>query len=374
MSEDLLQNIQPVLLLGPGPSPVCAAAYAALAKPTLGHLDPHFIKIMDAIMAQLRQVFHTTNEMTLTISGTGSSGVEACFVNLVEPGDKVLILVNGVFGKRQQDVATRLGGQVDILDSAWGEAISPEEVKKKLDGGAYDIVSVVHAETSTGVRNPVEEIAALVKASGALLIVDCVTSLGCIPVDIDAWQADAACSCSQKGISCPPGLAPITLSSRAMEKIQRRKTRVPNFYVDMTALNSYWEGPSRAYHHTAPSNMYYALYASLREFLHEGEDKVFARHAEAHSLLVRGLNEIGLQLSVAQPDRLPQVNVVAIPDGVDDARVRTRLLNEYRIEIGAGLGASAGKVWRIGLMGQGARPENVLALLDALKTILLRKG
>jgi alanine-glyoxylate transaminase/serine-glyoxylate transaminase/serine-pyruvate transaminase len=370
MSEDLLQNIQPVLLLGPGPSTVCEASYAALCKPTLGHLDPYFIRIMDAIQEQLRLIFHTKNEMTLTISGTGSSGTEACFVNLVEPGDRVLILVNGVFGKRQLDVAARMGAQVDVLDIAWGEPIPPEAVRKKLSGAAYDVVSLVHAETSTGVRNPVEDIAPLVKDSGALLIVDCVTSLGCIPVDVDAWQADAACSCSQKGISCPPGLAPVTLSARAMDKVKARKSRVQNFYVDMLALHTYWEGKARAYHHTAPSNMYYALYAALREFLLEGEDKVFARHLDAHAMLVEGLEAMGISLCVAAPHRLPQVNVVAIPEGVDDALVRSRLLDEYRIEIGAGLGDLAGRVWRIGLMGQSARRENVSRLLDALKTIV----
>lgn len=370
MSEDLLQKIQPILLMGPGPSPVCPAAYAALGKPTLGHLDPYFIKIMDEIKEQLRQVFHTKNEMTLTISGTGSSGMETCFVNLVEPGDKVLVLANGVFGKRQEDVANRVGGQVDVLDITWGEPVLPAAVKEKLAGKKYDVVSLVHAETSTGVLNPVGEIAKLVKEHGAYLIVDCVTSLGCIPVDVDGWQADAVYSCSQKGLSCPPGLAPVSFSAKAMARVKGRKNKVHNFYMDMAALNTYWDGPTRAYHHTAPSNMYYALYAGLREFLNEGEEKVFARHLEAHKMLVKGLDELGIKLTVAEPYRLPQVNVVSIPDGVSDAEVRARLLKEYGIEIGAGLGALAGKVWRIGLMGQGARLENVKKVVDALKAIL----
>lgn len=370
MSQDLLQNIKPILLLGPGPSPVCKAAYEALGKPTLGHLDPYFIQIMDGIMDQLRQVFHTKNEMTLCISGTGSTGMETAFVNLVEPGDKVLVLANGVFGKRQQEVATRVGGDVDVLDITWGEPILPAVVKEKLAGGKYDVVSMVHAETSTGVRNPVEEISKIVKAHGALLIVDCVTSLSCIPVNVDAWQADGVYSCSQKGLSCPPGLAPVTFSAKAMAKVKGRKEKVSNFYFDLAALATYWEGSARAYHHTAPSNMYYALYACLREFLNEGEDKVFARHIEVHKMLVKGLEEIGLKLGVAEPYRLPQVNVVAIPAGINDAEVRSRLLKEYAIEIGAGLGALAGKVWRIGLMGQGARAENVTLLLNALKKIL----
>ena len=368
--EDLLQNIEPILLMGPGPSSACEASYAAMGKPTLGHLDPYFIKIMDAIQVQLRQVFHTKNEMTITLSATGSSGMETCFVNLVEPGDKVLVLANGVFSKRQQEVASRVGGDVDVLDITWGEPILPATVKEKLAGKKYDVIALVHAETSTGVRNPVDEIAKLAKENGALLIVDCVTSLGCIPVLIDEWQVDAAYSCSQKGLSCPPGLSPVTFSDRAMAKVRGRKTKVANFYMDMAALSTYWEGASRAYHHTAPSNMYYSLYAGLRAFLMEGEDKVFARHMDTHKMLVKGLEELGLKMIGSEQYRLPQVNVPSIPEGVNDAEVRSRLLKEFKIEIGAGLGALAGKVWRIGLMGHGARPENVTALLNALKIIL----
>lgn len=368
--EDLLLNIKPVLLMGPGPSCVSEASYKALSKPTLGHLDPYFIKIMDAIKEQLRQVFHTRNEMTIAISGTGSSGMETCFANLVEPGDRVLVLDNGVFGKRQADVAARLGAKVDALGGAWGEPVLPETVKARLAAEKYDIVSIVHAETSTGVRSPVEDIAALVKDHGALFIVDCVTSLGCIPVTVDAWNADAVYSCSQKGLSCPPGLSPLTFSDRAMAKTEGRKTKVPNWYLDMTLLKKYWEGSPRVYHHTAPSNMYYALYAGLRDFLVEGEEKVFARQLAAHEQLAEGLTALGLKLAVAKPYRLPVVNVVSIPEGVKDAEVRSRLLNEFQIEIGAGLGELAGKVWRIGLMGQTSRSENVARLLDALKKIL----
>lgn len=368
--EDLLQNIKPILLMGPGPSCVSDVVYAALPKPTLGHLDPYFITILDAVKDQLRQVFHTKNDMTIAISGTGSAGMETSFVNLVEPGDKVLILDNGVFGKRQAEVASRLGAQVDALGGAWGEPVLPDTVKAKLAAGKYDIVSVVHAETSTGVCNPVAEIARLVKDSGALLIVDCVTSLGCIPVNVDAWQADAVYSCSQKGLSCPPGLSPITFSAKAMEKAKNRKAKVPNWYLDMTLLETYWKGEKRAYHHTASSNLYYALYAGLRGFLMEGEEKVFARHIEAHKHLVKGLTELGITLTVAEPYRLPQVNVISIPEGANDAAVRSRLLKEYQIEIGAGLGDLAGKVWRIGIMGGAAHIANVDALLKALKAIL----
>ena len=368
--EDLLQGIKPILLMGPGPSCVSDAAYAALPKPTLGHLDPYFIKIMDAIKAHLQQVYHTKNDMTLTISGTGTAGMETCFVNLVEPGDKVLVMLNGVFGKRQQDVASRLGAVVDVLEIPFGQPILPEAVAEKLKSGPYKIVSIVHAETSTGVRNPVEEIAKLVKATGALFLVDCVTSLGCIPVTVDEWQADAVYSCSQKGLSCPPGMSPVTFSAKAMEKVKARKTKVPNWYMDLTLLEKYWEGSPRAYHHTASSNMYYSLYAGLRAILMEGEDKVFARQMAAHKQLVEGVTALGLKLTVAEPYRLPVVNVVSIPEGVKDAEVRSRLLNEFQIEIGSGLADLAGKVWRIGLMGQTSKPENVTKLLDALKKIL----
>lgn len=368
--EDLLQQIKPILLMGPGPSCVSDDAYKALQNPTLGHLDPVFIAIMDGIKEHLKAVFHTTNEMTLTISGTGSAGMETCFVNLVEPGDKVLVMLNGVFGARQKEVAERLGAIVDTLEIPFGHAILPEEVEEKLADGPYKIVSIVHAETSAGVLNPIDEIAPIVKETGALLLVDCVTSLGCIPVKVDEWQADAVYSCSQKGLSCPPGLSPVTFSPQAMEMIKARKTKVPNWYLDLTLLEKYWSGSPRAYHHTAPSNLYYALYAGLRALLIEGEEHAFARQLAAHNQLVEGLGELGLRLTVDEDDCLPVVNVVGIPEGINDAEVRSRLLNEFQIEIGSGLGELAGKVWRIGLMGQTSKPENVTRLLDALTTIL----
>lgn len=368
--EDLLLKIKPILLMGPGPSCVSDAAYTALPKPTLGHLDPYFITIMDAIKKHLKEIFHTSNAMTITISGTGSAGMETCFVNLIEPGDKVLIMDNGVFGKRQQEVASRLGAEVETLAIPFGRPILPEDIKEKLQSANYKIVSIVHAETSTGVLNPIADLAKLVKDTGALLIVDCVTSLGCLPVTVDAWQADAVYSCSQKGLSCPPGLSPVTFSAKAMEVVKSRKKKVPNWYLDMSLLEKYWDGSPRVYHHTAPANLYYALYAGLRAFLMEGEENVFARQMAAHKQLVDGLAALGLNLTVEEPYRLPVVNVVSIPDGIKDGEIRSRLLNEYQIEIGAGLGDLAGKVWRIGLMGQTSKPENVTRLLDALKEIL----
>lgn len=367
---DLLQGISPTLLMGPGPSCVSPAVYAALGKPTIGHLDPYFLEIMDAIKGQLRELFHTGNAMTLPMSGTGSAGMEACFVNLVEPGDRVLALSNGVFGKRMQDVAARLGAHVDALEVEWGKPVLPAQVKTRLENGQYEIVAMVHAETSTGVVSSAHAIGHMARAHGALFIVDCVTSLGGMPVRLDEWQADAAYSGSQKCLSCPPGLAPVSFSERALAKIRARKTKAPSWYLDLSLIAAYWEGAARVYHHTAPINMEYALYAALKGILDEGQENVFLRHAEVHKQLVDGLSAMGLELLVEPEYRLPMLNAVKVPAGVDEAAVRSRLLREYRIEIGAGLGPLAGKVWRIGIMGHTARSENVSRVLEALRKTL----
>ncbi len=366
----LLDAIRPTLLMGPGPSCVFEEVYAALAKPTIGHLDPHFIRIMDAIKEQLQELMGTRNRLTMPMSGTGSAGMETCFVNLVEPGDRVLVLINGVFGKRMEDVAGRLGAQVDTLEFEWGTPVVPEQVAKQLEKGPYAIVAVVHAETSTGVANPVKEIGALARPTNALYLVDCVTSLGGMPVTMDAWQADALYSGTQKCLSCPPGLAPVSFSDRALEKLKSRKTKVPNWYLDLSMIINYWEGNTRAYHHTAPINMLYALHAALECVLAEGSQAVFARHAAMHQRLVQGLEKLGLAMYVRPEARLPMLNAVTLPQGVNEAEVRSRLLREYAIEIGAGLGPLAGKIWRIGLMGHTARPENIDTLLRALSACL----
>ncbi|MDR2123559.1 MAG: alanine--glyoxylate aminotransferase family protein [Desulfovibrio sp.] len=366
----LLDEIKATLLMGPGPSCVYDEVYAALAKPTLGHLDPFFIRIMDEVKEDLKTIIGTSNRLTMPMSGTGSSGMETCFVNLVEHGDKVLVLTNGVFGKRMEDVAGRLGAQVDSLQFEWGTPVVPAQVAEKLKGEKYGIVAVVHAETSTGVRNPVREIGDLVRPTGALYLVDCVTSLGGIPVRMDEWGADALYSGTQKCLSCPPGLAPLSFSGRALAKLKARKSKVPNWYLDLTMIMNYWEGNTRAYHHTAPINMIYALYAAVRRFLDEGEDKVHARHRAAHEQLVAGLDKLGIPMYVEKGFRLPMLNAVSIPEGTDDAGVRSRLLKEFSIEIGNGLGPLAGKIWRIGLMGHTARPENVERLLKALTVCL----
>jgi alanine-glyoxylate transaminase/serine-glyoxylate transaminase/serine-pyruvate transaminase len=296
--------------------------------------------------------------------------MEAVLTNLIEEGDPMLIPVNGFFSERMVEVARRLGAQADILEIAWGKPVESAEIAKKLKEKPYKLVGMVHAETSTGVLNPVKEIGPLVRQAGAYFIIDAVTSLGGNELRVDDFQVDALYSCSQKCLGCPSGLSPVTFSDRAMEKIASRKKKVPNFYLDMTLLMKYWSGAPRAYHHTAPANMYYGLYEALSLILEEGIDKVHARHRETHEYLVDGLEKMGLSLLVEKPWRLPNLNTVLIPQGVDDAAVRKELRQTYKIEVGAGLGSLAGKIWRIGIMGNTARKENVDTLLAALKKIL----
>lgn len=368
--HNLLDGIEEVLLMGPGPSCVHDKVYQALRRKTIGHLDPYFIRIMDAIKADLRTLLKTENALTIPMSGTGSSGMEACFVNLVETGDPVLILINGVFGMRMQDVARRLGAEVDTLTFEWGMPVLLDAVKEKIEKKHYKIVAVVHAETSTGVRNPVAGIGELLKGSDSIYLVDAVTSFGGMEIAMDAWGIDALYSGTQKCLSCPPGLAPLSFSEKAVTALENRKSKVPNWYLDLSMIMQYWKGANRAYHHTAPINMHYGLYQALKLILEEGPDTVYRRHMDNHEKLVQGLEAMGLAMLVTPESRLPMLNSVKIPDGVDEAAVRSTLLKDYRIEIGAGLGPLAGKIWRIGLMGHTARPENVERLLDALKTIL----
>ena len=367
---NLLDKVEEILLMGPGPSCVYGSVYEALAKKTIGHLDPFFIEVMDAIKDQLRAILNTSNRLTIPISGTGSAGMETCFVNLVEHGDQVLVLKNGVFGMRMEDVASRLGAEVDTLEFEWGKPVIVEDVQKTIRKKDYKIIAVVHAETSTGVCNPVAEIGRLVKSTSALYLVDTVTSLGGVEIRMDDWKIDALYSGTQKCLSCPPGLSPVSFSDRALEKISDRSLKVPNWYLDLTMITKYWEGKTRAYHHTAPINMLYGLYQSLYGIIEEGLDNVYRRHINSHKRLVRGLEELGLNLLVEPAFRLPMLNAVRVPQGVDEVRVRKALRQEYKIEIGAGLGPLAGKIWRIGLMGYTARPANVDRLLLALKNLL----
>jgi alanine-glyoxylate transaminase/serine-glyoxylate transaminase/serine-pyruvate transaminase len=344
--------------------------YQALSMPVIGHMDPRFIALMDELKARLRELLDTDNQLTIPLSGTGSSGMETCYVNLIEEGDPVLICINGVFGLRQKDMAQRLGAQVDTVASEWGAPIEPAAIAEKLEHKAYRLVAVVHAETSTGVRNPVEEIGAMVNQTDTLLLVDAVTSLGGMPVSMDSWHIDALFSGAQKCLSCPPGLAPLSMSPRALDRLRNRSRPAPSWYFDLNMITKYWEGAKRVYHHTAPVSMIYALHAALAEIHQEGVETVFARHHRCHRQLVAGLEGLGLSMLVDQRYRLPMLNAVLVPEGVDEAGVRSRLLGEYDIEIGAGLGPLAGKIWRIGLMGHTAREENVERLLEALRVIL----
>ncbi|HDQ14037.1 MAG TPA: alanine--glyoxylate aminotransferase family protein [Sediminispirochaeta sp.] len=356
--------------MGPGPSYIHPNVYEALSKPTLGHLDPYFVQIMDGIKAQLQELFNTKNQLSLPISGTGSAGMEAVFVNLVEKGDPVLILINGVFGQRMKDVASRLGADVDALEFTWGQPVDLARVKEQLGKRSYKIVAMVHAETSTGVRNPAEGLGELLKDNDALYLLDTVTSLGGIEVSIDKWGVDAVYSGTQKCLSCPPGLSPASFSSRAVEKLSGRKTPVPNWYLDMSMITKYWGGSKRAYHHTAPINMNYALYQALKNILDEGPEKVFQRHQRVHERLVAGLEELGVKMVVDPAHRLPMLNAIYIPDGVEDAEGRKKLREKHKIEIGGGLGDFAGKVWRVGIMGYTAQEQYVDRFLEAIKDIM----
>jgi len=368
--DNKLNKLKNILLMGPGPSCVSTSVYDALSKPTLGHLDSDFISIMDEIKYFLQKMLQTSNQLTIPISGTGSAGMEACFVNLIEKGDNVLILINGIFGKRMEDIAYRLGANVDTINFKWGTPILTDIVKKKLIQKKYDLVAVVHAETSTGVCNPIEKLGKLVKNNGSLFLVDCVTSLGGINIQMDEWGIDAIYSGSQKCLSCPPGLAPISFSRKAIEKLKRRNTKVPNWYLDLSMLINYWSGEDRVYHHTAPINMLYGLYQACYNILEEGLENVVNRHMKMHKLLISELQDFGLELLVEKNFRLPMLNAIKIPEGISDIKIRNILIKEYNIEIGGGLGPLSNKIWRIGLMGETAKKENIQKLIDAFKKIL----
>jgi alanine-glyoxylate transaminase/serine-glyoxylate transaminase/serine-pyruvate transaminase len=357
--------------MGPGPSNVAPSVLKAMSMPLLGHLDPMFVQMMEEIKTMLRQVFLTRNEMTFPVSGTGSAGMEFCCVNLIEPGDEVVIGVNGVFGGRMVDVAERCGAKVTKVESPWGRIIEPDQIAAALKGRKVKLVGIVHAETSTGALTPVEEIAKLAHDAGALMLLDTVTSLAGCPVRIDDWGIDAVYSGTQKCLSCPPGLSPASLSPRALEVAAKRKSKVQSWYLDVNLLASYW-GQERVYHHTAPISMNYALHEALRLVLEEGLENRWRRHQKNHLALKEGLKELGLGITSQDGHELWQLNAVGVPAGADEAAVRKRLLNDFNIEIGAGLGPLKGKVWRIGLMGETSSPANVETVLAALKVCLMR--
>jgi alanine-glyoxylate transaminase / serine-glyoxylate transaminase / serine-pyruvate transaminase len=358
------------LLMGPGPSDIHYRVLQAMSNPVIGHLDPQFIKVMDELKEMLRQVFQTNNELTYAVSATGSAGMETCFVNLLEPGDEAVVCVNGVFGNRMCDIVERCGAKLIRVDAPWGSPVDPEQVKQALETCSPKLVAIVHAETSTGVLQPLTDISTMAHDAGALFLVDAVTSLGGTEVCTDTWGIDAIYSAPQKCISATPGLAPVSFSSRALEVMEQRKTKVQSWYLDMSMVRKYWEGAKRVYHHTAPISMIYGLHEALRLIVDEGLEARFERHTRNHILLRDGLEALGFEFIVAPEYRLPMLNAVKIPAGVDDAVVRGRLLNEYNIEIGAGLGDFAGKVWRIGLMGCSSSEKHVTLLLAALKKIM----
>lgn len=357
------------ILLGPGPSTADPRILRAMAAPLLGHLDPAFLQLMDRIQELLRYTFETSNALTLAVPGTGMAAMETAVANLVEPGDPVLVCVNGFFSQRIAEIARRCGGSVSVINCPWGQVFSAADVKAALERTPARIVGIVQAETSTGVLQPVAEIARVVHEQGGLLIVDAVTSLGGVAVQVDASGIDACYSCSQKCLGCPPGASPVTFSPRAAEKIAARRAPTTTWYLDVSLLGKYWGG-ERMYHHTAPITLMYALYEGLRIAAEEGLEARFARHRRNAELLWQGLGEIGLEPFIAAEHRLPTLTTVRIPTGVDDLTVRKRLLTEYNIEIGGGLGELKGKVWRVGLMGFSSRPEYVVMLLGALKKLL----
>lgn len=360
----------PRILLGPGPSMVAPRVLRAMATPLLGHLDPQFLSIMDEEQQLLRHVFQTDNALTLAVPGTGTAGMEAALCNFIEPGDRVLVAVMGYFGERLYEMAARYGARVDRIERPWGEVFAPEEIEAALQGQGYKLLALVHAETSTGAEQPgIAEIAAAAHRHGALLVLDTVTSLGGLPVTIDAWGVDVAYSGTQKCLSSPPGLAPLTVSPRAWETLEKRSTPVGNWYLDLKGLRRYWDAP-HAYHHTAPISLHYALREALRMVVEEGLENRFARHRQNAALLWEGLDELDLPPLVPLAYRLPTLTTPQLTPGLDDVTVRRRLLAEFNIEISGGFGPLLGKVWRIGLMGFSSRPENVAVLLAALRTLL----
>jgi len=359
-------------LMGPGPSDVHPRILSALARPTIGHLDPVFVEMMDDVKGLLQYAFQTENELTMPVSAPGSAGMEACFANLVEPGDKVIVCQNGVFGGRMKENVERCGGIAVMVEDDWGNAVDPAKVEQALESHAdAKILAFVHAETSTGAQSDAKTLSELAHKHDCLVILDTVTSLGGTPVLIDEWQIDAVYSGTQKCLSCTPGISPVSFSERALDKIKNRKSKVQSWFLDLNLVMGYWgSGQKRAYHHTAPVNALYGLHEALVMLKNEGLENAWKRHADNHEVLKAGLEAMGLSFVVKADERLPQLNSVTIPEGVDDATVRSRLLNEFNLEIGAGLGALAGKVWRIGLMGFSSRAENILLCVSALEAVL----
>ncbi|MEQ9441851.1 MAG: alanine--glyoxylate aminotransferase family protein [Cyclobacteriaceae bacterium] len=357
------------ILMGPGPSDVHPQVLKAMSTPLIGHLDPEFLTIMDEIKAMTQASFQTENQLTFVVSAPGSAGMETCLVNLLEPGDEALICVHGVFGNRMADIVERCGAKLIRVDAPWGQPIDPQQVKDALETCQPKLVAIVHAETSTGVLQPLEEISKLTHDAGALLVVDAVTSYCGTDLKVDEWGIDAIYSGSQKCLSAPPGLSPVSFSERAVEVLNQRKTKVQSWFLDLTMVKNYWEGAKRAYHHTAPVSAMFAMREALRLVLDEGLEPRFQRHQRNHLLLKEGLEALGFSFIVDPQYRLPMLNAVKLPEGMDDATTRKRLLDEFNIEVGGGLGDFAGKIWRIGLMGNSSTANHVNMLVGALREI-----
>lgn len=358
------------ILMGPGPSDVHPRVLRAMSTPLVGHLDPEFLEVMDDIKQMTQLTLNTQNPLTFVVSAPGSAGMETCLVNLLEPGDEAVICIHGVFGTRLADIAERCGAKVIKVESEWGKSINPDDVKKALASCNPKLLAIVHAETSTGVLQPLQEISKMTKESGALLVVDAVTSYCGVDLRVDDWGIDALYSGSQKCLSAPPGLSPVTFSQAAIDVLDNRKTKVQSWFLDLTMVKNYWQGAKRAYHHTAPVSAMFAMRESLRLVLEEGLENRFNRHQQNHELLRDGLESLGFEFLVEKEYRLPMLNAVRVPQGLDELAIRKQLLNDYNIEVGGGLGPFAGKIWRIGLMGESATINHVNMLLGALKAIV----
>ena len=363
-------NTNTRILMGPGPSNVHPRVLKAMSTPLVGHLDPQFLEVMDDIKVMLQKTLQTKNHLTFAVSAPGSAGMETCLVNLLEPGDEALVCVNGVFGNRISDIVERCGAKVVRVDAPWGEPVDPEQVKEALRNRSPKLVAVVHAETSTGVLQPLEPLSELAHRAGALFVVDAVTSFCGTEIKMDEWQIDALYSGTQKCLSAPPGLSPVSFSERAIKVLEERKTRVQSWFLDLTMVKNYWQGAKRTYHHTAPVSAMFALREALQLVMEEGLEKRFMRHKQNHELLRDGLQALGFGFLVKPEFRLPMLNSVVLPSWLEEVEVRKRLLEAYDIEIGGGLGDLAGKIWRIGLMGESSTKNHVNMLLSALKTMI----
>jgi len=359
------------ILMGPGPSDAHPRVLKAMSSPLMGHLDPEFIQMMDVVKSMVQEIFITKNHLTFVVSAPGSAGMETCMVNLLEPGDECIICVNGVFGERMADIAERCGAIVYKIDTEWGKVTEPGQIKKALDQCPKPkLVALVHAETSTGALQPLQEISDLVHDAGALLVVDAVTSFAGVPLKVDEWKIDAIYTGSQKCLSAPPGLSPVSFSEAAVKVLDNRKTKVQSWFLDLSMVKNYWTGAKRAYHHTAPVSSIFALHEALSLVLEEGLENRWQRHLEVHVYLKLKLEKLGFCFLVEEKDRLPNLNAVLLPEGVDETRLRNNLLNKYNIEVGGGLGAFAGKIWRIGIMGESCTKNHVNLLVGALEEMM----